>query len=181
MYHVDFNPRSHEGSDESPEKMGQRKAYFNPRSHEGSDTPPTTCHIAISYFNPRSHEGSDDNPAVIAVNLWRISTHAPTRGATPVLPPSPPPSVFQPTLPRGERPIYHEIADTAGGISTHAPTRGATTKFLPTGSRLRHFNPRSHEGSDVFATNCYVHANYFNPRSHEGSDDGLGGGKTVKW
>ena len=76
-------------------------------------------------------------------------------------------------------------------ISIHAPTRGATVhgakpfaglrfqSTLPRGERHRenqvllmynHFNPRSHEGSDVSTCSLSTRYNNFNPRSHEGSD-----------
>ena len=124
--------------------------------------------------------------------LTWISIHAPTRGATPCIPP-----------------CHSHVS-----ISIHAPTRGATEiastldiaasfqSTLPRGERLlalhRHihfyyFNPRSHEGSDhnsiipyIKYTGISIHAPtrgatghvlvsqtvslYFNPRSHEGSD-----------
>ena len=55
---------------------------FNPRSHEGSDVESVRAAVqTISDFNPRSHEGSD------AIETQRrrergISIHAPTKGAT---------------------------------------------------------------------------------------------------
>ena len=57
---------------------------FNPHSHEGSDN----CiylHTKFSlYFNPHSHEGSDKihERDFIYIN---ISTHTPTKGATAIL------------------------------------------------------------------------------------------------
>ena len=51
---------------------------------------------------------------------------------------------------------------------------------LPRGERLSictllrflyYFNPRSHEGSDLFVNPIQSLLHYFNPRSHEGSDD----------
>ena len=54
---------------------------FNPRSHEGSDT----CVLMMaSYhinFNPRSHEGSDLE-CLKGYHVFMISILAPTRGAT---------------------------------------------------------------------------------------------------
>ena len=38
---------------------------------------------------------------------------------------------------------------------------------------MGHFNPRSHEGSDVNCGSNTICAGYFNPRSHEGSDPSL--------
>ena len=78
---LDFNPRSHEGSDGNVNKYipfywefqstlprGERlvfyrdklpKFHFNPRSHEGSDQAEPMATISETDFNPRSHEGSD--------------------------------------------------------------------------------------------------------------------------
>ena len=57
------------------------KGNFNPRSHEGSDDDDDDRYYVKQNFNPRSHEGSDNNTAYIFV--YRIiSIHAPTRGAT---------------------------------------------------------------------------------------------------
>ena len=81
-----------------------------------------------------------------------VSIHAPTRGATPFVMP----------LPRWR------------AVSIHAPTRGATA------DRDRHqyadasFNPRSHAGSDR-TTACTASRSFsFNPRSHAGSDKTAG-------
>ena len=38
--HINFNPRSHEGSDSLSEVVPYEYIYFNPRSHEGSDEEP---------------------------------------------------------------------------------------------------------------------------------------------
>ena len=77
-----------------------------------------------------------------------ISIHAPTRGATA--------SSIQ----------YLDL----GSISIHAPTRGATRKQVRPLLEPRDFNPRSHEGSDLFQLLTSQGLLYFNPRSHEGSD-----------
>ena len=79
---MNFNPRSHEGSDTAIGTIMLQEDDFNPRSHEGSDTAYPWKIRWIDDFNPRSHEGSD-----VKVNPDRtdlvISIHAPTRGATP--------------------------------------------------------------------------------------------------
>ena len=147
--YTDFNPRSHEGSDQRGIDIPFSPPYFNPRSHEGSDqdnandTSITTwisihaptrgathsngvalSHIPISihaptrgatfrsssqalpafYFNPRSHEGSD---YAQIISLWFYL-------------------LFQSTLPRGERLRSPVTPSNLYGISIHAPTRGAT-------------------------------------------------------
>ena len=122
---LNFNPRSHKGSDvillsifslfalfQSTLPQGERpmerkqsayRGYFNPRSHKGSDNNWRWRAKPCTYFNPRSHKGSDcehDNKQMIE----QISIHAPTRGATVTL------------SARASRSL----------ISIHAPTRGAT-------------------------------------------------------
>ena len=107
--------------------------------------------------------------------IFSISIHAPTRGATVSSHGSASHELtFQSTLPRGERPRHH-------------------TK---TSASFRHFNPRSHEGSDDGRQDAGDHSgrfqstlprgerpavlpfraarpSNFNPRSHEGSDSSL--------
>ena len=56
---------------------------FNPRSHEGSDKVSFLKDLMNSNFNPRSHEGSDCKQCSIEVLSQAISIHAPTKGATP--------------------------------------------------------------------------------------------------
>ena len=103
----DFNPRSHEGSDEFVERSGKNHEHFNPRSHEGSD---------------RSRQ---DLPG----NDFPISIHAPTRGATEINPFISQIWKFQSTLPRGERRCIRSYSPPDSSISIHAPTRGATAIF----------------------------------------------------
>ena len=119
---------------------------FNPRSHERSDNSSATDKIEVGIsihaptrgatenrymrqgwyenFNPRSHERSDDNYELIG-DVDIISIHAPTRGATPAKDITVTWREFQSTLPREERRYYS----------------GGTPK-------IHNFNPRSHERSD---------------------------------
>ena len=57
---LNFNPRSHEGSDHGVTVKTVPDGYFNPRSHEGSDVCTGSLCFNSKYFNPRSHEGSDE-------------------------------------------------------------------------------------------------------------------------
>ena len=123
-----------------------------------------------------------------------ISIHAPTRGATPGPATVNSFSLFQSTLPRGERPSWGSNLLAKAAISIHAPTRGATDpeyhrnlvqkKFqstLPRGERLNCtmtaiikllFQSTLPRGERRGCQTAFVkHLNYFNPRSHEGSDD----------
>ena len=56
----------------------------------------------------------------------KISIHAPTRGATSIKPQRSCMTIFQSTLPRGERRDFASILSRTRRISIHAPTRGAT-------------------------------------------------------
>ena len=120
-------------------------------------------------FNPRSHERSDICFRENAVRQAVISIHAPTRGATAA---------------------YNKAMEDMH-ISIHAPTRGATKitvqknivklfqSTLPREERRKeplrcqpchHFNPRSHERSDISKRDLLRIVYHFNPRSHERSD-----------
>ena len=166
---INFNPRSHEGSDffwyivstpkfrfQSTLPRGERQMFgldidvrlrFQSTLPRGERQSRTSFNYVQTDFNPRSHEGSDKNPFL---NL------------------------------------------SHGLISIHAPTRGATCHFCSYTHCIKYFNPRSHEGSDVAICapwntrekfqstlprgerqDCYTCQScpqYFNPRSHEGSD-----------
>ena len=168
---MNFNPRSHERSDDGRQEVISKVETFQstlPREERLLRTKELILHLQD--FNPRSHERSD--------SFWfwwyeirLISIHAPTRGATQcqkmvvgclVL--------FQSTLPREER-LYSPLeilpiklisihAPTRGAtgrlskvtvldsISIHAPTRGATFLTSNTEQNFVNFNPRSHERSD---------------------------------
>ena len=126
--------------------------HFNPRSHERSDVRAYVDTKAQANFNPRSHERSD-KVHVVSSDVFTISIHAPTRGATHmVVTFKLTTSEFQSTLPREERlngsgscaitfnfnPRSHERSDQErrlcgvyDGISIHAPTRGATCLSSP--------------------------------------------------
>ena len=170
-----FNPRSHEGSDiksavtfiqqtisiHAPTRGATSSKYccratirFQSTLPRGErlSTSPYGVNLLID-FNPRSHEGSDLKRANIQI-FRVISIHAPTRGATHIMPPS---------------------ADFIEEISIHAPTRGATHVVGIPCKAVWDFNPRSHEGSDSnfrqkvlfsLSKNCLKYliltTNYFN-------------------
>jgi len=100
-------------------------------------------------FNPRSHKGSDIVQSVLKTTK----------------------AEFQSTLPQGERRQPWPERLQRETISIHAPTRGATQ--LPPGSHpgIKHFNPRSHKGSDYDLFSGVLSSGNFNPRSHKGSDN----------
>ena len=57
---VNFNPRSHEGSDEEAlEQCGQEAGFQSTLPRGERQNAKNTCDIINADFNPRSHEGSD--------------------------------------------------------------------------------------------------------------------------
>ena len=169
---MDFNPRSHEGSDLCPLNIPQKYNNFNPRSHEGSDGILDTHDPKHVNFNPRSHEGSDgecilqrvdDGISIHAptrgatflnansVLPTTISIHAPTRGATRVLELKRRGWKFQSTLPRGERQITVHPNLLFTEFQSTLP-RGERLSMTLLRALSSDFNPRSHEGSDLVPT-----------------------------
>jgi len=218
-----FNPRSREGSDCSGVNTTPDSPQVSIHAPARGATPfqPAT-EVCDCGFNPRSREGSDRRFAFTLGTALRVSIHAPARGATPEAlqhglksrsfnprsrEGSDPGndgagakvSVFQSTLPRGERPQAAIKRVHGHLVSIHAPARGATLSGPTGGAILLSFNPRSREGSDPAlpqpsppsrmvsihapargATPCggdgAGHVGRFNPRSREGSDLGQSSG-----
>ena len=81
MIHNNFNPRSHERSDTTCDRLARGSYDFNPRSHERSDNIDNQPNQQHTNFNPRSHERSDLINLTINIAA-SISIPAPTRGAT---------------------------------------------------------------------------------------------------
>ena len=105
---LDFNPRSHEGSDVMWLLLAQRQNVFQSTLPRGERHIKTYFCNEMYYFNPRSHEGSDNKQHGVFRKVV-ISIHAPTRGAT--------------------RCSYK--LTNMSLISIHAPTRGATRNRHP--------------------------------------------------
>ena len=144
---INFNPRSREGSDGKLDLFYGGCGIFQSTLPRGER--PAWDGIPVDTmmdFNPRSREGSDDSKTE---NLPHepISIHAPARGATQSKRLDFGETVFQSTLPRGER------------------------RAMPRQTRLTsYFNPRSREGSDEVSAIGFSLLTDFNPRSREGSD-----------
>ena len=167
---IDFNPRSHKGSDgyvsaeysdengfQSTLPQGERQKslvesqntqIFQSTLPQGErrDAGKLPGQRDVD-FNPRSHKGSDGHIIIWAVHRYKISIHAPTRGATQMTNLKRIREEFQSTLPQGERLCINTI------------TRNRSN-----------FNPRSHKGSDLRDHLLPDRISYFNPRSHKGSD-----------
>ena len=88
------------------------------------------------------------NKVIVLDSKFPISIHAPMKGAT----------------------VEDVIKNFTVLISIHAPMKGATRMSSNIADMKNYFNPRSHEGSDIFFLYFQKLHYYFNPRSHEGSD-----------
>ena len=78
----DFNPRSHEGSDDVLMTYASEIRNFNPRSHEGSDDRVQCILCAITQFQSTLPRGERQCRLKYEIEQAEISIHAPTRGAT---------------------------------------------------------------------------------------------------
>ena len=143
---------------------------FNPRSHGGSD-------FLLSLFQPpfnisiHAPTGGATCHTPVSNRYIFISIHAPTGGATSVDTRGQNYQLgFQSTLPRGERRTKALELFIDRGISIHAPTGGATISQAKSETAVYNFNPRSHGGSDLFSLPISSIVPNFNPRSHGGSD-----------
>ena len=71
------------GCDIKPPPRASRPAHFNPRTHMGCDPkrglPPQRY---TAHFNPRTHMGCDLGLLQGSAEIFKISIHAPTWGAT---------------------------------------------------------------------------------------------------
>ncbi len=147
-------------------------ASFNPRAHAGRDLARTsTIWAAPPRFQPTRPRGARRALRRFVYQLLRVSTHAPTRGAT---------------FPGARLP-------GVGAVSTHAPTRGATSAidligrprktFQPTrprGARLvgkymqgassEEFQPTRPRGARPPNLTRCGRTTCFNPRAHAGRD-----------
>ena len=105
MY-LDFNPRSHERSDDSRQQARVLSANISIHAPTRGATRNKVFEPVKSSvnFNPRSHERSDKA-------RWTSRCMV---------------GLFQSTLPREERPFLSQCTDSLLSISIHAPTRGAT-------------------------------------------------------
>ena len=122
---INFNPRSHEGSDAGEGVASWVEDKFQstlPRGERLVITCTTTKQYIFQSTLPR---GERLFPGNLSKYPIRISIHAPTRGATKVYNQNGLIFQFQSTLPRGERLMLRKI------------------RWL-----VAYFNPRSHEGSD---------------------------------
>ena len=143
--------------------------YFNPRSREGSDALTLTA-LTCPKISIRVPTRGATGMALHHCVGNTISIRAPTRGATTNADRIRSMTDISIRAPARGATVAYELRDSMTRISIRAPARGATSRSVHTRRRINHFNPRSHEGSDLTPVLPTVKQSHFNPRSHEGSD-----------
>ena len=83
--------------------------------------------------------------------MKKISIRAPAKGATSVRPQEPRFTIFQSALPRRERPMISRTDCTRLKFQSALPRRERPMPARKRIKGIRHFNPRSREGSDDVA------------------------------
>ncbi len=135
----------------------------------GATSRGSDCHAGRHGFNPRSRMGSDDLLRLDRIDI-RVSIHAPAWGATSTFAVVAASSMFQSTLPHGERPDRCSPQSWTGCFNPRSRmgSDAARTAGIedPVG-----FNPRSRMGSDSGPRRSGVDTDRFNPRSRMGSDN----------
>ena len=169
--HLNFNPRSHAGSDFQFWVLVQKIEFQStlPRGERQLIIITGERGLGFQSTLPR---GERRRVRLRQDNIYAISIHAPTRGATHggvgrhlggFI------SIHAPTRGATLTVLYYKSRNE---ISIHAPTRGATGNGNGNGNNRVYFNPRSHAGSDCLRPEAVRQSLYFNPRSHAGSDEG---------
>ena len=143
-----FNPRSHERSDEWKNNASNKLTISIHAPTRGATKRRILDFKNCKYFNPRSHERSDGRTETTHRFGCNISIHAPTRGATLL-------TMRKYSMSAYFNPRSHERSDFF---------------ILFFRMVILYFNPRSHERSDQNYRRRVRHCKNFNPRSHERSD-----------
>ena len=143
---------------------------FNPRSHEGSDDVIRQIIVDDNIFQSTLPRGERRCSSCALSAHPRISIHAPTRGATYSGVSLPEISyLFQSTLPRGERRRLTSIGRPHSLFQSTLP-RGERRIGLPAATVRVLFQSTLPRGERLIYGRQYYHSSNFNPRSHEGSD-----------
>ena len=164
---------------------------FNPRARAGRDAERNGRDDQAHGFNPRARAGRDEQGKGCAPVDY-VSTHAPARGATMRIPLCCRIYKFQPTRPRGARPVVSGRAQITASFQPTRP-RGARQErpfahlvnrvFQPTrprGARLITHGKTCNviivsthapaRGATSFASLCMSASVGFNPRARAGRD-----------
>ena len=107
---------------------------------------------------------------IIDTPRYRVSIHAPTRGATHQIPTSLPGVVVSIHAPTRGATDRGSLDYNVEEVSIHAPTRGATVNLAQIEPNNKGFNPRTHTGCDYKHKSTSSISKGFNPRTHTGCD-----------
>ena len=146
-----FNPHSHAGRDRGRLALNVSFYCVSIHAHTWGATRSDRFRKVLYDVSIHAPTRGATLIAFAASCISKVSIHAPTRGATYHLRTSTPASMFQSTLPRGERLRAGVLKEIWTGVSIHAPTWGATPVY-PQSSDIHGFNPRPHAGSDTAAS-----------------------------
>ena len=105
--HANVKRHSCEGSDSCQPRHYQNHLNFNPRSHEGSDVIENLSNCGFYEISIHAPTREATATQTRRLNSHSISIHAPTRGATTISCAFGASAIFQSTLPRGERQQYY--------------------------------------------------------------------------
>ena len=118
---VNFNPRSHERSDNIQNlTFALTKRFQSTLPREERRCMRVRIAAPLCNFNPRSHERSDETYKTLYISDL-ISIHAPTRGATLLKLAISISLIFQSTLPREERQYFDEPNETPAEFQSTLP------------------------------------------------------------
>ena len=190
---MDFNPRSHKGSDNAAITYTSLSKQFQSTLPQGERRKKGSGKTTLITFQSTLPQGERPCSGCEDAALCQISIHAPTRGATA--------TVkrwigmifnFNPRSHKGSDIIRSCLRQRHWKFQSTLPQGERREMDMPGTCNHWHFNPRSHKGSDGFfraaseSLKISIHAptrgatsiagsRYqirinFNPRSHKGSD-----------
>ena len=121
--------------------------YFNPRSHERSDVYRLKSGVHTYLFQSTLPRKERHVQRLDSIKYYKISIHAPTKGATSVFELSYVRVTFQSTLPRKERRYLPTLEACESRFQSTLPRKERPCAYAVT-QQPHYFNPRSHERSD---------------------------------
>ena len=153
-----FNPRARTGRDAVYRHRRRRSYEFQSTRPYGARRARRRQFNRSPSFNPRARTGRDVTSVAVESQQYRVSIHAPVRGATSGVSANAPLAVFQSTRPYGARPMStmnvcdarcfnprartgrdrdSVVANVRARVSIHAPVRGATRSMSTSDSSCR--------------------------------------------
>ena len=148
-----FNPRSRGGSDHDSLTATWDSTQFQSTLPRGERLPGRAQRSSLRAVSIHAPAGGATEAPHLRRRDPHVSIHAPAGGATQQTLATTAGTLFQSTLPRGERPRHVYPHEPLQLVSIHAPAGGATPCARRRRARCDGFNPRSRGGSDQ-VTDC---------------------------